>query len=79
MLLNAYLKTILQLGDNWALGDEREKLALDDVGQRDDKGQEHAHLEHQKKENLYQHVSQSIENISRHRGAAETARAAPSW
>lgn len=76
MLLDAYLKTILQLGDNWALRDEREELALDDVGERDDKGQEHAHLEHQEKENLYHHVSQSIESISKHRGAAETARAA---
>lgn len=51
-----YLQSILQLGDDRALGDEGKQLALDGVRKRDDEGQEYGHLKHQKEEHLYKRI-----------------------
>lgn len=47
-----YLQSILQLGYDWALGDESKQLTLDCVRKRDDESHEHGHLEDQEEKHL---------------------------
>lgn len=48
----AYLHAILQLRDDWALGDKGEELTAPGERQRDDESAEDEHLRHQKEEDL---------------------------
>ena len=48
-----YLQPILQLGDDWALGDEGEDRALHLEGQWDNEEHEDGHLEDEKSEDLW--------------------------